>query len=499
MRRALVILLAAHVVVGAIFLAKNLGKVPHYPDTHELQSSSALAPGYVRMARDGIMDSRRGLLYPFVLRAAHGLIGGSWEEGLKLEEPAGLPAHSIPCWAPAWQLCAQVIQLVGFLLALLYARSVLAPRSFQSRLGSATLIGAIFLDPLLLHSQLSLMPDGPAVSACLLFLSGWVEFTRTGRRRGFIALAIGALLAAGFRPEKGIVLMVASVSTAALLLFPSFSIPRVRSRILLGTSIAAMVWFGTASAGSKIQASTQAWSMGETVTHLRVVYPHLEELRPSLPEHLQQTISLKAARRFDGTCATARNVIQRLSAGDPAKRAQLTRELREVALREKGGEIFFDCVTDTLQNLIPVPSFLVRWHLWNWNGAEVNSIILRPWESIVIWGMLSYHEPQWSARALWVVSFGLLLFFVANLASLYRRKKTRARDPDAALTWVPILMLVSANAAAFAFTQDLFEVRYVYFSHLLLVALLVKGAVTQVTQSHSLASTPPELPHAHES
>ena len=422
-----------------------------------------------------MVDSRRGLLYPLVLRAAHGLVGGSWEEGLELEESAALPKNAIRCWAPAWQMGAQIIQLTAFLGALLYALNVFRPSFARGKFRSALLIGAIFLDPFLIHSQLALMPDGPAVSACVVFVAGWVEFTRDRRARGAIALALGALLAAGFRPEKGIVLLVAAVAAAVLSSSLKNRPPRLRSRVLIGASIAVLVWIGTAFAGIRIQASSQVFSLSETVTHTRIVYPRLERLHPLLPDHLKEQISLKLARRYDKSASSSRVCIQKLSGGDPALRASLTSELRSLALREMGGEILWDCTTDTVQNLFPVPSFLVRWHLWNRKGAESALIGLRQWESLVVWGMLSYHEPGWSRFAIQMTALCMLVSAVLGLSRLFASRKAWSFDSSTLLTWSPVFLLMVANAGAFAFTQDLFEVRYVYFSHLLLVSFLFTG------------------------
>ena len=414
-KKFLAVLFVSYLAVGAGFLLRNLGKVPHYPDTRVQSTNEVLAPGYVKMAEEGRLDSRRGLFYALVLRLAHDLGGGPWDQGLELEHGAKFPPNAIPCWAPTWQTRAQILQLLSFLLVLIYAYRVLGPRALQGWRYSACLIAAIFLDPILVHAQLALMPDGLAMSACLLFVTGFVEYIRDQRFRGLTLLTIGALLAICMRPEKGVVLFVASAAASIFLALYArrITISGLVNRAWLAVAIVLCFWLGSAFFSATIQSSSGVWSMSEMVTHTRLMYPHLEELQPKLSEPIREFVTVDVARRYDQTPSTARLVIWRLSNGDANVRAQLTEEFRDVALSEKGGAILLDSLLDTLQNLIPVPAFLARWHVWMLSGAHVPLIKERIWESLVLWGMLSYHEPLWSRIALWMETL-----WIASLASL---------------------------------------------------------------------------------
>lgn len=74
------------------------------------------------------------------------------------------------------------MQLGLFIAALVFGLRVLRARQLRAR--DAWLLALVALDPLLVHAQLSLMPDGLALTACVLVLAGWIEALRDGRLRG---------------------------------------------------------------------------------------------------------------------------------------------------------------------------------------------------------------------------------------------------------------------------------------------------------------------------
>jgi len=486
-RHLLFALVVAQVLAGACALARNLGKVPHYGDTRAGVAgtlSPAAAPGYVRLAHDGSADSRRGLLYPVFLRLVHDAGGGPWFEGLDLEDRQRMPKHAIDCWAPAWQMRAQLLQLAVFAAALVFAGAVFTRRRLTSR-WPPLLLALVYVDPVLVHAQLSLLPDGLSLSACLLFLAGFVEYTRDGKKCGLLLLLLGATLAAGLRPEKGLVLGSACALTMAGLALWRTRPPRSRFRALLATAGVFVAAAAFAGAGRWLE----RWTVAETVVHARIVYPRLEAIHAALPEDAQRRIPLDLARRYDTSIQEGRQVVHQATEGDAAVRRALTAELRRVALRERWLAIGIDCSIDSLRNLAATPEFLVRLATWAWHDREVAGRSAdRRWESVGSWLMLSYHEPDWSLVSLVGAIAVLLVGWVLGAERVLHATRSGAwrRAPWAAV--LPVAAFLAVNAAAFGFTQDLFDLRYVYPSHLAWVALGCAGAVASL-QPRSPASS----------
>lgn len=447
-----------------------LGNVPLHADTIGGRTSDKHLPGYVAMARDDSFDERRSVLYPRFVRAFHDTGSQDWFAGLDMGRPRGEgPVR-------AWHLRLQLTQWFVFVGALLYACHALTGR----RLARSDLlpIGLVALDPLALHVQMSVLPDGLTLSACLVFVAGWIQFVARGRRSGAVAAAIAALLLPLLRPEKGFVLIaVALAAPVAHLLLArvrrseQLAPPLRRYAVVLGSVLIAFVAVGVTKRALIEPSPAHMWSTGEIVVHSRLVHPHLHTLRSSLSPETQERIPEYLVPFYDSSTIEARRVIDLVTASDPDLRAELTREMGRTALREVGHLVLLDCVVDTLKNLLPIVPATIEARQWYASAPDERSLKA---DSATAWRVMAYDtrpSVKWAVGAL----AGVIV-----LGAFCAARGARRADRHGPAT-VPILLIASfalVNGAAFAFTQDLLVMRYVVFSHVVLVGALAAAVTT---------------------
>ncbi|MEZ5978464.1 MAG: hypothetical protein R3F34_09620 [Planctomycetota bacterium] len=439
-------------------------------------------PGYVAAARDGVVDSYRGISYSPFLRVVHDLGGGDWGAGLRAEERKDPPSFV------GWHARVQVVQFLIFLGACAYAGRV-----GRLRAGATVLAAAIAMfDPFVFYAQRSLQPDGLALSAFVVLGAGQVALLRGGRASSAAVVFLASCAVMSLRVEKSAVV----VAAALLLVAASWLLRGDRSKIRRRASAClalVVVAAGTVLGVTSLVASNRnpdAWGLVDFIVHARIAYPNLERIHADLPEDVREKLPAFVAPYYDASVVDARNVVDFVSANDPAVRARLTEALGRTALEKLWPTILTDIAADTIANILPSPNTLRQLLTADpkdlsvgrrGSGDETTAAAvggpLRPTPPIHHLILLEVDTPRTSRPALAAV---LVLLFVAT-ASVTTRIVRRARGLCGAGVvsvgprlvpeeWLPIFTLVFVNAGAFAATQDLFVPRYVVASEFVLVA-----------------------------
>lgn len=474
--RALRLVALVWVLVEAVWVARQIGEVPHYGDT----------PEYLELARTGAPDAWRGPAYPLFLRALHRLAGAAGEASWELDPHAEWPellAGPTECAAPGWMAAVQVVQLlVGLAAAWLLVRTLLAAAGREGRATAVLLAALVTFDPLVAHFQMSLMTDGLALSALLALLAAWIRILRG--RTGFgwpLVLVAAWVAAAALRPEKNAVLALAvgAGSAFAWVRARRADAPAEPRRRVLRAAGAGVV----ACAASLLLAASLSgnerdggrWPLATLVLQSRVVYPHLEEVWDDLAPATRERIPREAAAFYDASIHNVRAVVDAASEGDSELRAELTRDMAGAALRDRPLALLADVAGDAAENVLATLGFYVRWALWVRRGERTDDLLTRPFETVWNFVVMAQHDPAWTHV---VVTLAGLAFVALALVTLIRRGD-RPVIPGSArdACLVPVAALWLANALVFALSQSLVELRYTLISHALLLLGVYGGSL----------------------
>lgn len=480
-RRALLALVVLHVLLGACWLALNVGEVPYYGDTRD----------YLSQSRSLVVDPYRGFAYPLLLSLADRLDERSMLEvwgALAKETQTGAQVSRL---APGF-LVVQLVQLAVFAAALLYFLRVFAAR-LESRLGPRFGLGRggwvllfllLFTDPVLAHFQLAVMTDGLAFSGSLVACAALVAFaaSRALRPGAGLLLFAGVLLASGLRVEKAWVLAGTALVTLAWWLWRARgAYPRAlpaAAIVLLGVACAVLLQRGLAD-------ESRGWRTHERVLNQRVIYRHLATDYDRLPADVRAHLSREQAERHGGSIMTAQRVMEEVTQGDTALRGELIASAAGVVLREHWPGVLLGVAQDTVENVAATADFYGHLAVLVFAGNETfDRLFPGDFTRWTYTRIGQHHRPLTKLYMASSVAL-LLLAAAATLAMVVGRRRNRAAQTaleaggelDGWFDWVPVAAFVLFNAVAFALAADVITIRYTLFAHTLLLLVVFRGGL----------------------
>lgn len=459
---AYVVVLALSLVAGLRWGAAELGSVPHYGDSRE----------YLELAEELRVDAYRGIGYPLLLAGLGRLVGASALADFPTWEEAG------PCVAPAELQIVQWVQIAVGVAALAIALSVLARPLGLGRLALVGLVLVPATDPLVLHLETAILTDAPALAGSLCACAALSRLATTGALApSAVAFGLAFVATSLLRVEKTWVLAATALATAVWLAWRRSG--RVRAAVVLGTAAGSVAL--VLAIGSTVATDHGRWTLRESVLHQRVVFPNLTAIRSDLPRPWKRRIDRATAERYDEHIRFARREVNRLAAGDPAVRAELTDVLAREAWRQRGWAIARDVLADACENVFATVSFLARGLLFEALGEERFRELVHT--DGVAWTLtrLTQHHP---GRARAHLALGAAAFAAAlPLAVLGVRRRRRAAGgagtevATGARALVPFALFVVANACAFALMADLVHIRYAVLAHVFALACVHGSAL----------------------
>lgn len=473
--------LGTYLLVGAVWLLRHFGEVPHYGDTFT----------YLEFARRMEVNAHRGFLYPMLLS----LTGRNC---LEESRPRNLPLRAeeaqddlTTCSYPGCWMSVQVGQTAAFFAAIWYFLSVLARPCSKVTVTILSLIVA--LDPLVAHYNLALMTDALATTGALVFcaaLYGLVTAKAEEKVRTVVhalLLVIGTFLACGVRVEKWLIFVATTAATVATwALAKRFGGRRLAVAALLVLTAVAL------SRGLQRKYQTVSddwWTVGESAVHFRLIYPNLRRIYDQLPDGVRARLSREDAAEYDQTINNIRGVVNRITKGDAEIRHRLTEQMARTAVRQLWPSLMADIGHDFVTNLLATYTFwaqLAVRELWRNEAVRElpGAVVVRRWlpSSTAYWNFtrLTMHHRRWIQVHMYLSWFliGTATLLSVVTALRWVRRRPRTVSWSALLPWTPALWLWFFNAAAFAASVNISNVRYMIFSHvMILVLILAAGGV----------------------
>lgn len=479
-------LVAAQVLLGGVVLAQHLGKVAQYGDS--------LA--FLRLSVRDEIPAIRGWLYPVVIREFDELAERqrTVPEGKTLWKKRRQPA------ALADLDAVQLLQLGSCALAIAYfLRAVFDWSQFGSRgWASFGLVwGVLWLDAVVVHFGLAIMADALALAASLAFCGALVDLV-TRRLTAWVAgpvLVLSQLTASMLRVEKGPVMLAVALLSAVAFLWL-----RRRGKVPAGLArrgawaltISALTFGISLGVENRLRDALPASTLIETILLQRVIYPHLNDIRDSLPERTRNRIWAYQAMRFDKDIGSARRVMNDLAGSDRELRSEITSDMVGTALTHRWLPLTADIAKDVAENILATPSFFVRLAaLTTLRSGEYNRNF-RGDGNKWIWSRMIGHHPRWVASHVIVSA----LLFIAGFAAAAVQWSADRREPPGGSSveaWVratPLITFCGVNAAAFALTQDLVQIRYTLFAHVAALALVYHTTLRCLQSIRGTGSAP---------
>lgn len=502
-RRGLALLLALQVLVGLVWLVRNLGDVPEYNDTLD----------YIRISRTLEVPGYRGVAYPLFLAAVDRLVGG---EDLELAAGTGeagragaerprrsdrrLPGNVfVPNPRSHQALVIQLVQLVIVAGSLAHFLRVFVPplggSKARATLGSILLLLLLVADPLVAHLQLAVLTDGLTLSASLVACASLVRFLSGGERRVLHAtlLFLSVLLASTLRVEKVWVLAGTALGSLALwwLAEPRREAgPRSLStaRALQAAAIALAAVLASFAAQRAFPGEGKRLPPYDFILDQRILFPNLVAVYPELPAEFRAEMSEAEAREHDEDVVFAWRGIEEVGGGDPARRRALLEDAARVVLRERWHWIVLDVLEDTAESVGVSFSFYGHLGALALLGKQEYGIIRADYNRWTYQQMSLYH-PGLTRAYLALSGLSLIVCSVLALAQVRRSRAAGGRIERARwLAWVPIGVFVLVNALAFALTTGLVHPRYAVFAHAALLALVYRGALGWASGEQRMAA-----------
>lgn len=472
-------LVVGYLGVGVAWTSINLGDLPPYGDTGE----------YVELSHVLKVDQYRGILYPALLALAT-RCWGSFEPN---EEPSVLGV--------------QLLQLGVCLLSLAYFLSVFVDMRGLRTAGGRTLAAPatlvlfllLFFDPLLAHFNLSIMPDGLALSGSMIFCAalGDLGVRRSPTLLSGALLLVGLLLAAGLRAEKSYVMLATGLVTVAFWLalgrrHPTALTPGLRRRATAALLVVSIGFGSGALAHRAFFQESERWPAWTTIAHQRIIFPNLHLAYADLPPEAKQLIRPSDAVLYDMRIHNTWKVIDRVTGNDPVKRDRLTRQLIGPVLKKRWAAIAGSTLTGTLEHILAPFSFYARLAAWIWRGEKESAFRVHfeatPWTYYKLAGS----HPRLSRL---LVTLSGAVFLVAVMLSLLQLRARVARSgwtpsPRTRVLLAPVVAFCAVNALAFSLVGALVHIRYVVFAHAAVLLLVYAGAMRW------LLERPPRAPVA---
>ena len=343
------------------------------------------------------------------------------------------------------------------------------------------------------------MTDGLAASGALVFCAAFYATLAAGReQRAQVAvhgllLMTGAFLVCGLRVEKWLIL----VATTAATLITWFVARRSTHRRLaiVGLLVLAAVGLARGLQARYQTVSDDWWTVKESTLHFRLVHRNLTRIYDRLPAETQAILPREDAAAYDRDINQVRAVVNRATQGDEELRQQLTKQLVLTSVRHLWPSLIADIGHDFVTNLLSTYSFWMQVamrELWlidgfrELPGAEFLRRLLPPDTAYWNFSRLTSHHRRWIAVHL-LLSWSLIAGATTLTAiTILRRLRRRPRSfswsvmsprgdqgGGSMLPWTPALWLWFFNAAAFASSVNISNFRYMIFSHLLILGLVL--------------------------
>jgi hypothetical protein len=396
-RRSLLAIAGAHVVVGVIWWLLNLTAVPAYGDT----------PEYVRLAQTLDVDGYRTLAYPALVRIS-----------LELSTATGVP----------WQLPLYLGQTAASVLALWYFVRTVAPRASRASVALVTAVTAT--TPLVLHYATTVLSDSVAAALFVVALSGAARMAVHGDTRWRTVLLTGgsAVGTALMRAEKPVVLVAVAVAFVGIALVtrrrgPGAVPARARIRSVVPP---AGLFLVAALVATVVNGATQAGDHGRpdaglvTAAMSRIVWPHVAEIRDDLPEPVRDAISPADAATFDqnvNSILALTNLLRELDGGGDAYTGAAIR----AALRCCAPTVALQAGGDAVELAVAPLTF----------AGEASRAILAegPVEGPTVWNLTRMDAAHPALTHVWVglSSLVLLLVVVGGGLAVGRARGTTRR------------------------------------------------------------------------
>jgi hypothetical protein len=466
LRTLAALLVGVHLAVGAFWVLRNLGEIPHDGDTMEFLG---IAAGALEL------DGYRGVLYPALLMLADRWDGpGSFPAQIEWESRL-----DEPCRGPRVLIVFQIAQLSAALAALAYF-----VRVFGAGLGGrerALLTALLLFDPLVGYLNIAILTDGFALSACLVFCAALVQLGR-GRANPLgcgLVLVTAYLIAANLRPDKRLVLLAAlAVTTAAWVLWSR------RGLVPAGAAARAALTLGVVAAGAaasvalheSVRGSTFRWDVKTTVLHQRVIWPHLAEIYDELPESVRARVKPGHVIVYDRSVNNTWVVFNHITRYDRQQLHELTAEIAPIALARTWPRLLLDVASDAVENVLSTFSYYGRLAVWMSRGESPLAFKYRLEATPLTYNALSWHHRRLSR--LYTFSAGLLVLLSLCACAAWLLREGRRALPQAwRVEVVPLAAFVVVNAFAFAAVVDLVHIRYAIAAHVMTLFLLYRGAL----------------------
>jgi hypothetical protein len=475
------VVFALYLGFGFAWSVANLSDIPHYGDTLE----------YLGFARDSVATAHRGFLYPWLITGTEALcvegeLPGSF--AWASEQPGD------PCTATSGLVCLQILQILVCGVCLAYfAFVVVGHRSGPAnghprnhRLVLCLVPAALLLDPLVNHFNFSLMSDGLAFSASLAFCAALADlaFRRTPPWTASAVLLLSYLVASGLRVEKRWTLLATLVGSLVvwrlLRRTAGLRLPAGRLRwlsVALGSVCLGLIL--VVAVQKSVLAPSFRMPILQTALHFRLVFPHLSDVYEELPQRAKRLITPRDASLYDEHVNNPPKIMYRVTRGDKTVLRYLTTDLVQTVFPEKWPLIVLDFIRDSLENLLGTASFYVRVivsHVWPGETTKRWFFL-----DAAVWDYerLVFHHPRLSV--FYIASSLVLLALAAPIAlsRTYRYLVGASRSDKLALVavWTPALLFWVLNAVSFAAYINITNVRYVIFSHSILLAWIYAAAL----------------------
>ncbi|HKI84177.1 MAG TPA: hypothetical protein VKA63_07570 [Candidatus Krumholzibacteria bacterium] len=459
LRACFLVLLGAYLALAAFQLLAQIGLFPRYGDTKE----------YLVLATTLKVDGYRGILYPAFLAGIDKLVGHSLLAGYEHNTlHLGLPAP------PPSAIWIQITQLFLFGVALVYALQAALP-STRRRRPFQVLWAILFLDPVLLHLNLSILSDGLCLSCLLLFAGGLASLVRRRGRPWFhwCMIFVGGLGSSLLRVEKIYVIVLVLILFIALALWlrrKSSTVLTRRSALGLGAVALLLAlstqWIESATTISNWRwPTTVRWPREISWLHERIIRPNMHAIRDELPSDLQERLTPSQIEQYDSSVQGARSVMYHLCRTGSPRLEDVTHEMAGAVLHDHPLLLAKNVLHDALGHLFITPSFyldLAR------SGTDPTRFDHAERENGNLWTYLRIagKHPQRAKLLLLLAGVAGMVATVLTLTRGVVAWRSGAR-PDAKflLALTPFLLLWIVNAMAFTAAGQVIHIRYGLIAH----------------------------------
>lgn len=331
-KRSIQVLFLFQILLGIVFIIKNINYVPQYGDTSE----------YLRLAQTMELDLYRPFVYPFVLSISIGIA-----EFFKINITYVI------------YFLQGIVNLLACVVLVDTIKEILKCKLSKKHIIFYALV--IFCIPFNLHFNMSILSDSFATSFTILFLCSLIKYTKHKKYRYAIYSAICMFITSNIRSERIYFLSFVLLGVITIEIGKTWiKKKQLKKKTLLillfilvfgiaTTSIAKSI-FQKESSSSRTQPSMALY------LYERIVGDTLPKLYEYLPEDVKQTISYEEAEKTTENTNYCKQPYEKLYEED----GNLSRisSIFKVAIRRNLPNILKNIMSDFLKNIF-VPYYLM--------------------------------------------------------------------------------------------------------------------------------------------